>query len=218
MSLANDDDDVGLLSHGDASSSKSSLGSSPLSTKSSWYRVHVSSRVQVLAARLFPVAGLLLCALAQVFFSVMSLSAKMLGRRLSTAQIVFVRAVIQLFITDSLCFWYKVPIWGPKDRRVFLLGRGGAGGVSLTMYYYSLKVLPLGDAIGFSMAQPIWVCILAFVILKEPAGWKEMAMVLVCFGGMLLISKPSFLVPNTEPLSLRGIASASGAAVLSAVA
>jgi drug/metabolite transporter (DMT)-like permease len=111
-----------------------------------------------------------------------------------------------------------VPIWGPKDRRAFLLGRGAAGGLSLTMYYYSLKALPLGDAVGLSMAQPIWVCILAFIVLKEPVGWKEMLMILVCFCGMLLISKPSFLVPNTESLSLQGTMAACGAAVLSAVA
>ena len=86
------------------------------------------------------------------------------------------------------------------------------------MYYYSLKAMPRGDAIGLSMAQPIWVCILAFVVLKEPVGWKETLMILVCFCGMLLISKPSFLVPNTEPLSLPGVLAASGAAVLSAVA
>ena len=211
-------DDVGLLSNDTLSSSDSSQSVSPLSTKSSWYRVHVSSRLQFLVLRLYPVAGLLFCALAQVFFSIMSLSAKLLGRRLSTAQIVFVRAIIQLFITDSLSLWYGVPIWGPKDRRAFLLGRGAAGGLSLTMYYYSLKALPLGDAVGLSMAQPIWVCILAFIVLKEPMGWKEMVMVLICFVGMLLISKPSFLVPNTEPLSLRGISAASVAAVLSAVA
>ena len=217
MSEANDDD-VGLLSNGMVSSSGPSQGISQLSTKSSWYRVHVSSRVQFLVQRLYPVAGLLFCALAQVFFSIMSLSAKLLGRRLSTAQIVFVRAIIQLFITDSLSLWYGVPIWGPKDRRAFLLGRGAAGGLSLTGYYYSLKALPLGDAVGLSMAQPIWVCILAFVVLKEPMGWKEALMILVCFCGMLLISKPSFLVPNTEPLSLRGILAASVAALLSAVA
>jgi drug/metabolite transporter (DMT)-like permease len=174
--------------------------------------------VQVLVSKLRPVAGLLFCALAQVFFSVMSLSAKLLSRRLSTAQIVFVRAVIQLFITDALSLWYRVPVWGPKDRRAFLLGRGAAGGVSLTMYYFSLKELPLGDAIGLSMAQPIWVCILAFLVLKEPVGWKEVAMIMFCFCGMLLISKPSFLVPNTEPLSLRGVFAASGAAILSAIA
>jgi drug/metabolite transporter (DMT)-like permease len=220
MSQANDDD-VGLLSNGAVSSSGLSISVSPLSLsrkKSSWYRVHVSSRVQFLVMRLNPVAGLLFCALAQVFFSMMSLSAKLLGRRLSTAQIVFVRAIIQLFITDSLSLWYGVPIWGPKDRRAFLLGRGAAGGMSLTGYYYSLKALPLGDAVGLSMAQPIWVSILAFVVLKEPMGWKETVMILVCFCGMLLISKPSFLVPNTEPLSLRGILAASIAAMLSAVA
>jgi len=218
MPGADDDDDIGLLSNGGASSSAPSLVLSPLSAKGAWYRVHVSSRLQVLAVKLRPVAGLLLCALAQVFFSIMSLSAKLLGRRLSTAQIVFVRASIQLLIADSLSLWYGVPIWGPKNRRAFLLGRGAAGGVSLTMYYYSLKSMPLGDAVGFSMAQPIWVCILAFIVLKEPVGWKEALMVLVCFCGMLLISKPSFLVSNTEPLPLQGVLAASGAAVLSAVA
>jgi drug/metabolite transporter (DMT)-like permease len=219
MSQANDDN-VGLLSNSVVSSSgvSQSNTASTFSTKSSWYRVHVSSRVQFLVLKLSPVAGLLFCALAQVFFSIMSVSAKLLGRHLSTAQIVFVRAVIQLLITDSLSVWYGVPIWGPKDRRAFLLGRGAAGGFSLTCYYYSLKALPLGDAVGLSMAQPIWVCILAFVVLKEPIGWKEAAMILVCFCGMLLISKPSFLVPNTEPLSLPGILAASVAAVLSAVA
>jgi drug/metabolite transporter (DMT)-like permease len=221
MSMGNDDDDVRLLSQCEVSSSEQpSLKdlSSPLSNKSSWFRVHVSSRVAVVVRRLEPVAGLLLCALAQVFFSIMSLSAKLLGRRLSTAQIVFVRALIQLFITDSLSLWFRVPLWGPRERRVFLLGRGAAGGLSLTMYYYSLKALPLGDAVGLSMAQPIWVCILAFAVLKEPVGLKEGGMILVCFCGMLLISKPSFLVPNADPLSLEGIVAASGAAMLSAVA
>jgi drug/metabolite transporter (DMT)-like permease len=218
MSRANDEDDLSLLSHGDVTSTDSSPASSSFLKKSAWYRVQVSSRVEVLVARLRPVAGLLFVALAQVFFSLMSLSAKLLGRRLSTAQIVFVRALIQLVITDSLSLWFHVPIWGPKDRRAFLLGRGAAGGLSLTMYYYSLRALPLGDAVGLSMAQPIWVCILAFIVLKEPMGWKEMLMILVCFCGMLLISKPSFLIPNTESLSLQGIIAASGAAVLSAVA
>jgi len=101
---ADDDDDIGLLS---SSASSKSSSSSPLSAKGAWYRVHVSSRLQVLATRLRPVAGLLFCALAQVFFSVMSLSAKMLGRRLPTAQLVFVRASIQLLITDSLSLWYR---------------------------------------------------------------------------------------------------------------
>ena len=58
-------------------------------------------------------------------------------------------------------------------------------------FYLAVTALPLADAMTYYLAGPIYVTVLAALILKEHVGWRRWTAVVVGFGGVLLALQPS---------------------------
>ena len=53
-----------------------------------------------------------------------------------------------------------------------------------------LRLMPLADAIAITFAGPLFVTLLAALVLGERVGWRRWSAVLVGFGGVLLMLRP----------------------------
>lgn len=147
-------------------------------------------------------SGILLLLLLQFFNSIMATTCKLLvtdeefGEPFHPIQILFVRMVI----TYTCCLLYmaitkSVPDapWGPREKRVLLLLRGGIGFFGVFGLYFSLQYLSLSDAVAITFLIPMITATLAFILLKEAYLWLEAGCSLVSLGGVLLIAKPDYL-------------------------
>lgn len=73
------------------------------------------------------------------------------------------------------------------------LWRAVVGLVSLILYFYSIKYLPLSDAVAISFTNPIFIALLSILILKEKVGIHRWGAIVAGFVGVIFIAKPDGL-------------------------
>ncbi|BFZ59825.1 hypothetical protein YB2330_000846 [Saitoella coloradoensis] len=148
--------------------------------------------------------GILIIALAQLFFSCMNVSAKLLsGYGVPALEIVFVRMSITYVLSIAYMWHNGIPdfILGPPGIRLLLIIRGAIGFWGLFGIYYSLQYLSLSDATTITFMAPILAGILAWWFLGEPYTRVEACGGLVSFLGVVLIARPASLFshPASSP-------------------
>ncbi|KZV77765.1 DUF6-domain-containing protein [Peniophora sp. CONT] len=148
-------------------------------------------------------AGLLLVALAQLFFAFVNVSVKVLKEidvPMPTLELVLVRMSITYICCLIFMYWQKVPdpFLGPKGVRLLLVFRGFIGQVFFGLFgvYFSLRYLSLSDATVLTFLAPIFTGIASAIVLKEPFSRKELLAGLCSFVGVILIARPQFLFGN----------------------
>ena len=85
----------------------------------------------------------------------------------------------------------------PAIKNVVLL-RGAFGGSGFIFYFYSIKSLPLGDAITLFSLYPIITIFMARCFLKEPIKCGQVIAAFACTIGATFIAGPSFLGFQSE--------------------
>lgn len=87
-------------------------------------------------------------------------------------QLVFFRSASCLCFTLGFLLSHKIPIWG-NNRKILIL-RGLAGVTSLTLFFMSIKYLPIGTAVSLRYIAPIFAAVFAVILLREkiwPMQW-----------------------------------------------
>jgi drug/metabolite transporter (DMT)-like permease len=129
---------------------------------------------------------------AAFFFSLMSLQVKLIGTALPASQVVFVRNAISLVLT----FWMLrragvTDVLG--ERKGLLVTRGLLGFVALLCFFYAIPRLPLAEVTVIHFSNPIFVAVLAALLLGERLTRSVAVALVLCLGGVLLIARPGFL-------------------------
>jgi len=91
--------------------------------------------------------------------------AKILGDEMSALEIVFFRNMIGVALI--LFALYHTPPTLPGGRLHMLLLRGFFGFAAMILFFYTITTIPLGEAITLNKTSPLFVAILAFIILGE---------------------------------------------------
>lgn len=106
-------------------------------------------------------------------------------------QILFMRGSF-VFVTIGFLVWR---FGGLRALRVRNLrgqfGRGILTVLSAGLFVYSLKFLPLADAVVIGSAGPIFVTAMAPAFLGERVGWRRWSAVAVGFVGVLVMVRPT---------------------------
>lgn len=84
------------------------------------------------------------------------------------------------------------PFGAARVRKV-VVARGFLGGLGFLLYYYSVSVLPLGDATAFLSLRSIITVVVAAPSLGEPIRRAHVLAALASLLGCVLIAKPAFL-------------------------
>lgn len=132
--------------------------------------------------------GILFMLLSALISALNGAIAKILSDDLSALEIVFFRNIIGVV----LILWalrIKPPtLDGGKIHMLFL--RGFLGFVAMILFFYTITVIPLGEAITLNKTSPLFVSILAFYLLHEHLSKRAILALLVGFFGIILITKP----------------------------
>ncbi len=113
-------------------------------------------------------------------------------------QLVFSRSSFQLIFVIAAFFYYKVRFLPPKNVRWYVFFRGICGGIGFAVYYHSITVLPLGDAITLLSLYPILCVFAGAIFLKEKLQIPSVFAAFACVAGAFLVSRPTFLFPLTH--------------------
>jgi len=151
-----------------------------------------------------------------LFFSVMSVFAKLAGERLPTMELVLARVVVTLVMSWWVIKGLGIYPWGNNKR--LLLMRGFAGFMGLSCYFYSITHLPLADATVIQFCNPMLAALIAVFALKEPLRMIDVIATVCSMAGIVLVAQPTFLFTSGVHLDPVAVLIGIVGAVFSAIA
>ncbi|MDJ0625639.1 MAG: DMT family transporter [Candidatus Caenarcaniphilales bacterium] len=129
---------------------------------------------------------------AALSFSLMILFVK-LAKGIPAQETIFFRSIFTLIASVIVLKQQGLSIWGQKENKIFLLGRGLAGYVALSAYFFSVRELPIAVASLVQYMSPVFSAIFAFLFLREDSSFRQWLCLLVGFIGIGFISG---VIPN----------------------
>ena len=117
-------------------------------------------------------------------FACMNVTVKYLVN-FSPFQIVFFRSISTLVFTLTFLLRNAIPILG--NNRKLLVLRGLTGVTSMTLFFMSIKYLPVATAVSLRYIAPIFAAIFAILFLKEKTKPLQWLFFYMSFFGVLII-------------------------------
>jgi drug/metabolite transporter (DMT)-like permease len=148
---------------------------------------------------------------ASLGFTVNSALVKVLiGAGLDSFQVAFARALFSFALLAP--FMLRA---GPSvltTRHPVIHGiRAFAGSVAMVCGFYAVGHLPLADFTALTFTQPLFVVVLAAILLGEVVRWRRWLATLVGFFGVLIMVRPG--ATAFDPAALMALANVFGIAV-----
>ena len=147
-----------------------------------------------------PLAGIACKIAATLFFAMMFTAIRGLGPYFPVGEIVFFRAFFGIPVIVATAF----ATGGPKllmtsriDSHAF---RSIAGTISMFCNFAAYIYLPLADATAIGFAAPLFVVVLAALILGEHVRLYRWSAVMIGFAGVIVIAGPDASMARTAAL------------------
>ena len=102
-----------------------------------------------------------------------------------TYQLVFFRSLGSLFFTTGFIIYHKLPLFG--NNKKLLLLRSFVGFISMSLFFMSLKYLPVGTAVTLRYLSPFFGAILAIYLLKEKIIPVQWFFFIIAFCGVIIL-------------------------------
>ena len=113
---------------------------------------------------------------------------KVLAEYMSPLEMVFFRSIIGVVIILYALKHTAPTLQGGKFY--MLVSRGVYGILAMILYFYTIKVIPLGEAITLNSTSPLFGSILAFYLLHERLDKRTILALVIGFFGIIFIVKP----------------------------
>ncbi len=127
---------------------------------------------------------------AGALFAIMGALAKMLSGQFSSTELAMYRSLIGLVAIGAYLIWRRETLRTPFWKGHFW--RGVTGTISLVAYFYAMTELPLALAITLNYTSPIWLTVLAALLLKERFNARVIFAVALGFVGVAMLLRPAF--------------------------
>ncbi|MDH3623266.1 MAG: DMT family transporter [Myxococcales bacterium] len=160
--------------------------------------------------------GLRHMVVGSLFFSVMSVCAKLAGERLPTMELVLARVVVTLAMSWWALKSLGIDPWGHNKRLLVWRGLAGFGGLSC--YFYAITHLPLADATVIQFCNPMIAALIAVFALHEPLRLVDLLATALSMVGVVLVAQPTFLFNVGTPLDPLAVVIGVFGAIFSAIA
>ncbi|XP_010541999.1 PREDICTED: uncharacterized protein LOC104815344 isoform X1 [Tarenaya hassleriana] len=149
-------------------------------------------------------AGFLCMALSSTLYFMMELISDGLSvQSIPLFETAFMRCTTILILSYLWLRRSGQPIFGPSHARKLLILRALVGYLSLFCFIFSIRMLPLSQAIVLSFASPIMASIAARIILREKLKIIDIGALVCSFFGILFIFRPMITV-QVEPEGING--------------
>ncbi|HBY57911.1 MAG TPA: hypothetical protein DEG96_08665 [Candidatus Atribacteria bacterium] len=137
------------------------------------------------------VQGILMMLIAAFCFAVMAMLIKFVSD-IPLMEIILFRNIPIMLVIPLMILEKGIPILG--NNRSLLLLRSVLIIFAMASYFYTVKVMPLTDAITIKELAPFLSVFFAAIFLKEKISLKSVSIFVFGFLGMLLVVKPGIRV------------------------
>lgn len=130
---------------------------------------------------------------ASFFFSLMAVFVKMGAEDFGTCELIFYRSIAGVILLYSFVRAKGYTIVTP-----YLFGhfkRSFIGTVSMSLWFLSLTMLPVGTSMTLNYTSPLFVSsfmVVYLLVRKQPMPWGLLGCILLGFCGVCLVLRPSF--------------------------
>lgn len=141
------------------------------------------------------IRGIVYIILSGMAFFVINFFVKLLGnpdngilphlQKYPAHELVFFRSLISFLISAAIIKYRGLPILG--NNRKWLLLRGTAGMLALTIFFFTLHKLPLAIASTLQYLSPIFTVLIASRLFGERVGKMQYFSSLIAFSGVIFI-------------------------------
>jgi drug/metabolite transporter (DMT)-like permease len=137
------------------------------------------------ASLLRPAAWMITAAFA---FATMGALTHTVGPRCDWLVIAWIRIASTFVCSAAMAKAAGVPLvfWEPRTLWI----RSIAGTFSLLCSFFSLTRLPVADVLTLSNTYPLWIVLLAWLQVRRPTAWLDLACVVSGMAGVALIQRP----------------------------
>ena len=133
--------------------------------------------------------GIQLMLIGSMILPFMDAAAKTLGDSIGSSSIVLGRFVFQtLFLLPFV--WHTLYIPDRKELSIHIKRSMGLS-VATLLFFTSIQVMPIVDALAVFFVMPLIVTLLAPWLLGETVGWRRIMAVAIGLIGAVMIIKPS---------------------------
>jgi drug/metabolite transporter (DMT)-like permease len=161
-----------------------------------------------------PVLGVLLKLSSIVLLSVLAACVKYLGDSVPTGQLIFARGVISAAVLALIAWRTEGLRILRTDKLRSHAARSLAGTGSMFCWFTALTLIPLADFTAISFTAPMFLTVLAMVILGERIHAYRWTALAIGFVGVLITIGPHLTLASSS----LGVLASFGAAVFSALA
>lgn len=130
--------------------------------------------------------------LASLFFSIINALVKYYSH-IPAIEIVFFRSLVTLILSYSVIWQKKIKIFNEHFNLLFL--RGLCGAIALSLYFYTIQVMPLATAVTVLYLAPVFTVVLSVFLVKESPNPKQWPFIIAGFLGAGLMKS---FDPNTS--------------------
>ncbi|WP_373087156.1 DMT family transporter [Sneathiella sp.] len=131
--------------------------------------------------------GALWMLLAGLFFSLMSMGIKFLGAGMDSFQIAFLRTFFGFLVILPLALRHGIRPLKTKVIKLHL-ARALVGVTGMLSIFYAITHLPLADAVALTFTRPLFLILLAVLLLGEKVRWRRWTATAVGFLGVLVMA------------------------------
>ncbi|SIQ35476.1 EamA-like transporter family protein [Maribacter ulvicola] len=117
-------------------------------------------------------------------FSLMNSVVKYLDH-IATFELVFFRTIGSLILGTSYILLKGIPLLG--NNRKFMIFRALTGLIAMSLFFMSLKYLPIGTAVSLRYLAPIYAALFAVLLLKERLKPIQWFLFLFAFAGVIVL-------------------------------
>ena len=151
--------------------------------------------------------GILLTLLATLCIVLMNACAKMSSSAHSPVEMIFYRGVVALcLLVPYMLATHPRSVF--KTRRIGAhLYRSVVGNIGVALVFWAYSLMPMANTTALLFAAPLFVTALSPLLLKEHVDVGRWMAVVVGFGGILLIARPSVGL-LADPVSVVGLGAA----------
>jgi drug/metabolite transporter (DMT)-like permease len=148
-----------------------------------------------------PLVAALYMLAATALFSIMVASVRHVSAEVSSFEVVFFRNLLGVFIVGPIIA--RRGLGFLRTSRIKLYAWRAAFGLgSMFMWFYAVTVTPIAEAVALSFTSPLFVTIVAVVLLHEKVGIPRWVATAVGFGGAMIVLRPGFADVTTGHLLL----------------
>ncbi len=156
------------------------------------------------------VRGAVYMTLAALCWTAMMILVRALGGGYSVFEILFVRNLVTVAVIVPLLL--GSPGAAFRTRRPGLhCTRVGFAYIGILGLFYGLIHIPVADVVALSFTQPLFIALLAAILLGEAVGMPRWRAVAIGFAGVLAILRPGFAEIGLATLAVLASAAAYGA-------